>query len=196
MKNLIPKNLILVFLLFIATSSFGQKNNNAQNNNISDSVKIKKHSPKLATYFSMAIPGMGQIYNKQYWKVPIIYIGFGSLIYFADNNNNYYQKYKTAYQYRTDGDSTTVDAYPWASEESLLNQKDYWRRNRDLCYIGAFALYILNIIDASVDANFYDYDISDDLSLRVEPMLVNPKSIIFASSTNNYPIGIKCTIRF
>ncbi|MCK5822524.1 MAG: hypothetical protein KAG95_00870 [Bacteroidales bacterium] len=192
MKNFIPKSITIIFLLFLASFSFGQKSNN----NIADSVEIKKHSPRLASYFSIAIPGMGQAYNKKYWKIPVIYAGFGTLIYFADKNNNYYQQYKTAYNYRIDNDTTTVDSYPWASEESLLNQKDYWRRNRDLCYIGVFALYILNIIDASVDANFYDYDISDDLSLRVEPMLVNPKSVIFASSTNNYPIGIRCTIRF
>ncbi|MBE9468002.1 MAG: hypothetical protein IMY72_06730 [Bacteroidetes bacterium] len=192
MKNFIPKITIIIFLFFIATFSFGQKN---ENNN-SDSVKVKMHSPKLATLLSMSVPGMGQVYNKKYWKIPIIYIGFGTLFYYVNINNDYYQKYKTAYQYRIDEDTTTVDAFPWASKESLQNQKDYWRRNRDLCYIGVIALYVLNIIDASVDANFYDYDISNDLSLRVEPMIVNPKSIIFASSKKNYPVGIKCTIKF
>ncbi len=190
--SILFKGLIIIFLFFRVSFSYGQQNNAS----ITDSMKVKEHSPKLASIFSMVIPGMGQVYNKKYWKVPVIYAGFGTLIYFANNNNNYYQKYKTAYQYRIDDDSTTVDNYPYASNENLLNQKDYWRRNRDLTYIGVIVLYVLNIVDASVDANFYDYDISDDLSLRVEPMLIKPKNVIFASTNRNYPIGIKCTIRF
>lgn len=184
--------MIIIVLFFQVTYSYGQQSKDS----ITDSVKVKTHSPKLASLLSMAVPGMGQIYNKKYWKLPIIYAGFGTLIYFVNYNNKIYQKYKIAYQYRIDGDSTTVDAFPWASNKSLLDQKDYWRRNRDLCYIGTIVLYIVNIIDASVDANFYDYDISDDLSLRVEPVIVKPKSITFASTRYNYPIGIKCTIRF
>ena len=195
MKKNIPilfKSLIIIFLFFHATFSYGQQSKDF----IADSVKVKTHSPKLASLLSMAVPGMGQVYNKKYWKVPVIYVGFGALIYFADKNNNIYQKYKTAYQYRIDDDSTTVDNYPYASEDNLLDQKDYWRRNRDLCYIGTIVLYVLNIVDASVDANLFDYDISDDLSLRVEPLLIKPKNVIFASTNSNYPIGIKCTIRF
>jgi len=91
------------------------------------------------------------------------------LVYFIDFNQKYYKTFKTAYLYRTDGDSTTIDAYPNYTNEDLLVRKDYYRRNRDLCYILTGAVYVLNIIDAYVDAHLKDFDVGDDLTLQIHP---------------------------
>ena len=156
----------------------------------------KTKNPKTATIMSAIIPGLGQVYNEQYWKVPIIYGGFGTMMFFIKFNDKEYQKWQKAYQYRVDDDSTTIDRYPMASDDQLKKLKNEWRRNRDLNYIGIVVLYFMNVIDASVDAHLFDYDISDDLSLHIEPAYIDPRNLIFNPNKQSYPIGIKCAFRF
>ncbi|MBL4755234.1 MAG: hypothetical protein JKY52_16770 [Flavobacteriales bacterium] len=139
--------------------------------------KEKEHSPKLATALSAALPGLGQVYNKKYWKVPIIYAGVGALVYSISINSSRYKMFKNAYALRIDGDPTTIDIFdlqldngePKYLDESLLNLKDFYRRNRDVSYIFMGVLYMLNIVDAAVDAHFFNFEISDDLSLELRP---------------------------
>ena len=146
-----------------------------------DYIKEKKHSPKLAADLSAALPGLGQIYNRKYWKVPIIYAGAGALLYSIRFNSTEYDLYKEAYTLRIDGDSTTIDIFdiqiessdPKYTDESLLNLKDYYRRNRDISYIFTGVLYMLNIVDAAVDGHFFNYEITDDLSLEIHPAIIN-----------------------
>jgi len=158
--------------------------------NIKDSVIVKKHSPKTATILSACVPGLGQIYNKKYWKPPVIYAGIAAFAYFAIDNNNEYLMYKHAYKYRTDADTATIDKFVnILTTEALLSEKDRWRKYRDICIIGVSALYILNIIDANVDANLFNYDISDDLTLRIEP-------ILNSYSTYNKSFGFKIFLKF
>jgi hypothetical protein len=128
-------------------------------------VASKKRANKAAL-MSAVIPGAGQIYNKKYWKVPIIYAGGATLIYFISVNNTEFKKYSDAIIYRNDNDSMTVDDYPRYTNEDLLVRKNYYRRNRDLCYIFVGVLYTLNIIDAYVDSQLMDFDVGDDLSLH------------------------------
>lgn len=130
-----------------------------------------KHRANRAAVMSAIVPGAGQVYNKSYWKVPVLYGGLAALVYFIDFNNKYYRTFKTAYQYRTDADSTTTDAFPNYTNVDLLVRKDYYRRNRDLCYIITGVVYVLNIIDAYVDAHLKDFDVGDDLSLHTRPYL-------------------------
>ena len=140
----------------------------------------KKHSPKMASALSAIIPGLGQIYNKKYWKVPVIYAGVGALFYVIGVNSERYDIFKSAYSLRIDGDTNTVDEYdisvdnglPKYTDESLLNLKDFYRRNRDVSYIFMGVLYMLNVIDAAVDAHFFNYKITDDLSLKIRPALI------------------------
>ncbi|MCK4663999.1 MAG: hypothetical protein KAT68_14115 [Bacteroidales bacterium] len=170
----------------------------AQNDNkiSKDSIKIKKHNPKLASIMSAVIPGSGQIYNQQYWKAPLIYGGFGTLIFFIKYNDIEYQKWLKAYNLRIDDDSTTMDIYPMATNDQLKKLRDEWRRYRDLNYIGIVFLYLLNIVDASVDAHLFDYDIGDDLSLKVEPIVVDPKHLIVNRQNKYYPVGVKLSLKF
>jgi hypothetical protein len=141
-----------------------------------DTTDFMKHSPTKATLYSLALPGLGQAYNKKYWKIPVIYAGFGTLAYFIKTNNDYYQKYKKAYIYETDKDTTTINTSPsieGLSAEQLLKAKNYYRRNLELSYIITGVLYILNVVDAAVDAHLYYFNVNDDLSMKIEPSL-NP----------------------
>lgn len=156
------KLFITFFVLIFAITAFAQKN---------DTLAVKKkHSPTKATLMSLALPGLGQCYNKKYWKVPIIYGGFAALTYGVIFNTTEFHRFKTAYGYRVDTDSLTIDEFNGVvSDAELLSNTDYYRRNRDLCYIGIGLLYVMNLIDAAVDAHLYDFDVSDNLSMRVQP---------------------------
>lgn len=128
------------------------------------------HSPRKATIYSAILPGAGQAYNKKYWKIPIIYAGFTALTYFVVTNNQDYIIYKNAYKFRLDGDESTTDDFVGIyTDEDLVTLKNYYRRNRDLSVIGISLLYVLNIIDASVDAHLFYFNVSDELSLNVTP---------------------------
>ncbi len=132
---------------------------------------------KKATTLSTICPGAGQIYNKSYWRVPIVIGGLASTIYTIDWNNRGYKRFKTAYALRVDYDNNP-DKYPGGAADEfrgaysatfLKNLKDSYRRNRDLCILLTAGVYMLQIIDAHVDAHLQDYDISDDLSMNLEP---------------------------
>lgn len=130
------------------------------------------HNPKKATIMSAALPGLGQIYNKKYWKLPIIYGGFAVAGYYLNDNIKQINKYKDAFKAETDGNPDTENdtGYSQSELESLIDQYKQWR---DLSYIAIGAIYILNIIDASVDAHLFYFDVSEDISMNVQPY-VNP----------------------
>ncbi len=128
------------------------------------------HSPKKATIMSAALPGLGQVYNGRWWKVPIIYAGFGGLTYMAVSNDLNMRRYKDAYLARIDDDPTTVDEFAGRYSDANLQQlKTTAQRNRDLSFILMGILYALNVIDANVDGHLKDFDVSEDLSMRVRP---------------------------
>ena len=136
-------------------------------------------SVKKATTLACIFPGAGQIYNKSYWKVPFVVGGFASMIYCIDWNNRGYQRFKKAYALLADYDAHP-DKYPDGptdefkgrySADFIRNLRNNYRRNRDLRIIITGALYVLQIIDAHVDAHLKDYDISDDLTMNLEPLV-------------------------
>ena len=131
-------------------------------------------SVKKATTLSTICPGAGQFYNGSYWKVPIVLGGFATMAYMIDWNNRGYKRFKLAYDLVTDNNELTVDEFNGRySADFLRNLRNNYRRNRDLCIILTGAFYLLNIIDAHVDAQLKDYDISDDLAVTVEPVISN-----------------------
>lgn len=137
---------------------------------IQKSDSIHFHSPKKATIYSAILPGLGQAYNRKYWKIPVIYGLGGLLTYFVVDNNRQYVNYKNAFKVRLDDNPDTIDPYVNVySDDDLRVLKNYYRRNRDLAYIGMGVTYVLNIIDAAVDAHLFFFDVSDDLTLRAEP---------------------------
>ncbi len=130
------------------------------------------HSPKRATFYSAVLPGAGQVYNRKLWKVPIVLGGLGASYWFIRENNRQYQRYKDAYIALVDGDPATVDEFEGRfSAQSVLNVADTYRRWRDLSYIALGAVYVLNIVDASVDAHFVRFDVGSDLSAGLGPSL-------------------------
>ena len=143
---------------------------------IPDSVLEKQHSPSKATIMSLCLPGLGQIYNRKYWKVPIIYAGFGVLTYFIVFNTNYYLTYKSAYieSYNNDSSGNYSDIVRKYPQESILSAREYYRRNLEISIILTAVLYILNITDAAVDAHLFTYDIKKDLSFSAEPTIIPP----------------------
>lgn len=168
-------------------------------------------SPKKASIYAALFPGLGQIYNKKFWKLPIVYGGYAGLIYVLGWNNNqykdYFQGYRIILQYSSAANmkpeerkfldnliknpSISLDnssTFTYISAQ-LKSGKDYYRRNRDLTIIGIAALHVLSIIDASVDANLFDFDISNDLSMRIEPMPINLGS-------QNLVMGLNLSINF
>lgn len=130
------------------------------------------HSPRKAAIYSAVLPGAGQVYNRKYWKVPIVVGGLGVSYYFIQENNSQYQRYKDAYLAIIDGDPNTVDEFNGRySAQNVQNVADTYRKWRDLSYIAIGAVYILNIVDATVDAHFVRFDVGRDLSLQVAPSL-------------------------
>lgn len=125
-----------------------------------------QHSPLKATLFSTAVPGLGQIYNRKYWKAPIAWGGLGVAIWFVVDNNKNYQHFKDAYLEALDGNNPYEGRY---SSNQLRSISDQYRRWRDLSYVATGLVYLLNIMDAAVDGYFVTFDVSEDLSLGIRP---------------------------
>jgi hypothetical protein len=160
---------------------------NTADSTTKDTVPKKKHhgmsKPNQAALMSAIIPGLGQIGHKDaWWHVPIIYAGFGVMGYFIYDNNNQYNLYRYAYltRMRTNADTTDKNydqfnpliknaPHPMSDNE-LLDEREYYRRNRDLSIIVTVVWYAANIIDAYVAAHLREFDISNNLSMRVDPV--------------------------
>lgn len=144
------------------------------------------HSPHTATMYAAICPGLGQIYNKKYWKLPIVYGGIAALCYSIHFNGKYYDLYRRAYRDFIIRDpnnksytevlkrsNVTVEeaetVYADWFTNALKRKKDSYRRNRDLSYFGLIGVYLLQIIDANVDAHFFYFDVDDNISLRWQP---------------------------
>lgn len=121
--------------------------------------------------FSAVVPGLGQAYNKKYWKIPIVYATLGTTTYFFTSNNTLYREYKQAYINKTDGNPETIDDFPYYNETQIRELQDYYRRYRDLNIILTGLFYTLNIVDAYVDAQLVTFDVSDNLSMNLQPAL-------------------------
>lgn len=198
------KNIIFLLLLIVANHVSGQiipADTSKVETIPLDTVEF--HSPKKAAMYSAILPGLGQAYNKKYWKIPVVYVGIGAIAYFIGWNNKNYKIYKSAFSDITDGDENTnsfldLEAAKYYDLENptqynnfktgLNKQQEYYRRNRDLLIIGMAGFYGLNIIDASVDAHFFDFDISEDLSFNWEPTMNSYK--------NQLVYGFNCTFNF
>lgn len=180
-------------------------------------AEIMRHAfrpdPLKATMLAVAFPGLGQVYNRKYWKIPLVYAGFGALVYTISFNGNNYNKMMKAYQDFTDKIPATQSYIPlisWAQpseydpvlfpltavpsntswvKDRLLESVDYYKKYRDLSYIGIAAWYVLTVIDANVDASLFNYDISNKLDLAISPVRM-PVSGFFGAGIN---IGIVYT---
>ena len=138
---------------------------------VQDSVVINKKafnplSPSKAAFYSAVLPGLGQAYNKKFWKIPIVYAALGTGIYFYITNNNEYNDVRDAYKRRLAGfqDDRFLNTLP--NNEQLLEAQKTLRRNKELSLLITFGIYALNIIDANVDAHLMQFNVNDDLSFK------------------------------
>lgn len=186
------------FILFTIHYSLFTFSACAQNKSrVRDTFLLKHHSPTKATILSTILPSAGQIYNHKYWKAPIIYAGAGVLYGFVRFNSKWYKYWKGIYDTENKTRSSPTftpanDPYPDYVNYSLSDFKtlrDYYNKDLQLTYIIAAGLYILNILDAAVDANLYDYDISDKLTLHASP-------IYCPSYDKNYNFAVTLSFNF
>ncbi|MFT7588802.1 MAG: hypothetical protein ACI959_001014 [Limisphaerales bacterium] len=154
--------------IHIDTLLNGEVNVTDQTDTLNSDFKPDRHSPTKAAWKSAVIPGWGQVYNDKYWKVPIVYGGLGGLGYWIYFNADNHNQYRQAIIAINDEDSTTLNPFG-GTESTLINTREIWRRQLDLSIIFFAAFYGLQIVDAVVDAHLYEFDVSDDLTIRWKP---------------------------
>lgn len=128
-------------------------------------------NPKKAAILALAIPGAGQVYNKQYWKVPIVYGGMYLLVRAIDVNTNEYNRFKTALIKKANDETHEFSGTRFDNTNTLRIIRDGYDKNRQLSYIGLVAVYLLQSVDAYVFAHLKSFDVSEDLSLQIAPQL-------------------------
>lgn len=168
-------------------------------------VRTFNPDPQRALWLSALCPGLGQIYNRRYWKLPIVVGSFVGLSYGASWNNRMYKDYSKGYRDVMDDDPDTrsyMDFFPPTVKESDLdkawlqkvmkNKRDYYRRYREICVIAMVGVYLINIVDAYVDASLAHFDISPDLTLDVAPTAIDSGQI----GGRTPSLGLQCAINF
>ncbi|AWM14330.1 hypothetical protein DI487_11005 [Flavobacterium sediminis] len=150
---------------------------------------INPLSPSKAAFYSAVVPGLGQIYNKKYWKLPLVYGGLAAGIYFYTWNNNKYHEYRDEYKRRLDGTSDpNHPIYAGLDDDRLIRAQKFHQRNRDLSALITAGIYILNIVDANVDAHLMQFNVNDNLSLAPD---IHQNQIDYKFNT-----GVKLTFNF
>lgn len=165
-------------------------------------------NPKKAMWLAIVFPGGGQIYNKKYWKLPIIYGGFIGCIYALNWNNTMYRDYSQAYIDIMDDNPNTKSYENFIPPSYDVNQnltriqdlfrrkKNYYRRYRDLSIFCMIGVYVLSVIDAYVDAELSSFDISHDLSMKVKPAIINDNDGRKRNNLMSNSYGLQCSLRF
>lgn len=173
-----------IFSLLFCISIFAQDKEKNDTEKLPEALEIEEVteirepinplSPAKAAFYSAVLPGLGQAYNKKYWKIPIVYVAIGTGVYFYLNNNKEYNRYRDAYKSRLAGftnDEFYLDGQgnqlstPRVSDDGLLRAQKLFRRNKELSLLVTIGIYALNIIDANVDAHLLQYNVDENLSL-------------------------------
>ncbi|MCR5574062.1 MAG: hypothetical protein K6F78_04495 [Bacteroidaceae bacterium] len=175
-----------------------------------DSIQLPKQwipNPTKATWMALVFPGGGQIYNKKYWKLPIFYAGFAGCAYALTWNNRMYKDYSSAYKDAVNNNWTAKSITELIPKrylertsstqvtELLRKRKDTYRRYRDISVFAFIAVYALSVIDAYVDAELSNFDISPDLSMRVKPAVID-NQWSSRGGLKNQAVGLECSLEF
>lgn len=142
-------------------------------------AEVNPLAPSKAAFYSAILPGLGQVYNKRYWKVPIVYAALGTGVYLYTYNDDQYNRFRDAFKRRRAGftddefydlnDSGIVPGSPDFSDQALQDAQERFQRDRDLSLLVTIALYVLNIIDANVDAHLQQFNVNEDLAIDMHP---------------------------
>lgn len=191
----------LCFILLLLMEAWGSWAQDTESKGGSADT-INRHSPRLATLLSVVCPGAGQIYNRKYWKAPVVWTGLAVSVYSINYFQARYTDYRLAYKdYMLEGDKSevlydllkkyepnrTID--PKFYKEYLTYYKTDYQRNMNLSYIAAGLIYFMNVIDAMVDAYFYDFDVSDKITLRMQPDMLSSFRYVYVA-------GLRCVVYF
>jgi len=170
----VKNNFLNIFLFIFATSLFAQTTDSLTVKKeeqlivVNDSILPKEAydplAPATAAFYSAVVPGLGQVYNKKYWKIPIIYAGMAAGIYFYKQQDEEYDRFRDAYKRRLAGYDD--DEFQGISDDRLINAQKSAEKNKSISIIVTVAFYLLNVIDANVDAHLRQYEVSEDLSLQ------------------------------
>ena len=186
-----------LFCLFICLATLAKSNKDELNETVSQNKKNTSRAldplrPAKAAFYSAVLPGLGQAYNKKYWKIPIVYAAIGTGFYFYLDNNKLYKQYRNAYKRRlagfTDDEFYGPGDTPFLSDEALIRAQRTLKRNKELSMLVTVGLYVLNIIEANVDAHLLQYNLDENLALKPFMDFNNP----------NYTtqIGLSLNIKF
>ncbi|WP_298370379.1 DUF5683 domain-containing protein [uncultured Lutibacter sp.] len=187
---MLSKKLYFFFSLisFVATSSFAQDNLiiNAQDSIAVSPVEFDMLSPSRAAFYSAILPGLGQAYNKKYWKIPFVYGALGAGVYFYDFNNSRYNRSRTAFKLLKSGkphEFDGLDGNIFLSEDALVRAQKSYKKDRDLSLLVTVALYVLQILEASTNAHLLQHNVDDNLTFSPQIIkdVTNNKSTLVAS---------------
>jgi Family of unknown function (DUF5683) len=158
---------ILLFVFLLGSSSSFAQTELGEGLRVKDTIKksseINVLAPSKAAFYSAVFPGMGQVYNKKYWKLPLVYGALGTTIYFYISNNKKYHLYRDAYKQRLEG---LPDDYTYLDNSRLISAQKFYQKNRDLSALLTGLFYILNIVDANVDAHLMQFNVNDKLTVK------------------------------
>jgi hypothetical protein len=170
----VKNNFLNIFFLIFATALFAQTSDSLTVKKgekvivVNDSILPKEEynplAPAKAAFYSAVVPGLGQAYNKKYWKIPIIYAGMAAGVYFYKQQDDDYDRFRNAYKRRLAGYDD--DEFQGISSERLINAQKSAQKNKSISIIVTVAFYLLNVVDANVDAHLRQYEVSEDLSLQ------------------------------
>ena len=187
------KPFLYIFILFFLSATFSVAQKRELKIETKDIVKsdINPLSPAKAAFYSAILPGLGQAYNKKYWKIPLVYGAIGSGVYFIMDNNKKHNKYRDEYKKRLANGGTidtTDPLYGKLSTESVIRGQKFYQKNRDLSVLITAGLYILNIVEANVGAHLLQFNVNDDLSFKPD---LQPNPFTF-----NQNVGFTLTYQF
>ncbi len=170
------KQLLYIFVLLFLGTHFSVAQNKELKIETKETSKgdINPLSPAKAAFYSAILPGLGQAYNKRYWKIPVVYAALGTGVYFIIDNNKKFNQYRNEYKSRLLGtNDPNHPTFGNLSDDSVIRAQKFYQKNRDLSVLITAGLYILNIVDANVDAHLLQFNVNDELTLKPD-LQTNP----------------------
>ncbi|MGG5577350.1 DUF5683 domain-containing protein [Myroides sp. C15-4] len=188
---------IIIFSTFFHLAGFAQEEEVLEK----DSKKEKRTkevvykpidpvAPSRAAFYTTIVPGLGQIYNRKYWKVPLVYAGIGIPVYFWADNQRNYDRYRNEYKNRLQGKiDQTDETLAGLDEERLLDGQNFYRKNRDLSVVIAIGFYVLSIVDANVDAHLMQFNVNENLTIK--PVIEFDQKSLTQQQQYQYAINVQ-----
>nr|WP_220497643.1 DUF5683 domain-containing protein [Myroides sp. NP-2] len=189
--------MIIIFSTFFHLAGFAQEEEILEK----DSKKEKRNkevvykpidpvAPSRAAFYTTIVPGLGQIYNRKYWKVPLVYAGIGIPVYFWADNQRNYDRYRNEYKNRLQGKvDQTDETLAGLDEERLLDGQNFYRKNRDLSVVIAIGFYVLSIVDANVDAHLMQFNVNENLTIK--PVIEFDQKSLTQQQQYQYAINVQ-----